>query len=225
MAKIRKSKLCERAAFAPFAVVLGGAFASACGASGPSSTTPITATELPTAARRPDGVVIEPPAALPAAGVRAEARGVVALREPVANDAVHALVKQILSGFEEKDPTSLEELLADDVAYYVAGRKLAKGQLLEEWRRRLSALDFSRLSGMEVVRFEKIQRFDYDELGGPGETPRPPEMVPGDLYVKVPIDITQLGGDKFFGDMWILVLRPDSGRLHIVALTEQSGGD
>jgi hypothetical protein len=73
---------------------------------------------------------------------------------------------------------------------------------------------------MDVVRVEKIQRFEFDEVGGPGEPPRPEEMQQGDLYVKVPIDITEINGEKFFGDSWLLVLRPEQGTLHIAGITE-----
>ena len=181
---------------------------------------PKTATEIPSATRHPDGVVLEPPSALPGVTVRADARGVVALREPLGDDAIRAVVKQIVSAFEEKDPTTLESLLSDEVAYYEGGRKLTRSNLVDVWRRRMSQLDYSKLAGMDVVRVEKIQRFEYDELGGQGEPARPPDMQQGDLFVKVPIEISQVGGEKLFGDAWFLTLRQEAGILHISGITE-----
>lgn len=90
---------------------LAGALASGgCLGAGPLE----TATELPKTPRRPDGVVIEPPPALPVAGDRAPATGVVALREPLGDKDVEEVVRAYVRAFEREDIDALVQLLAQE---------------------------------------------------------------------------------------------------------------
>src|SRR6185436_1562536 len=102
-----------------------------------------------------------PPPALPPAVIRAEARGVVALREPVGDEAIREVVRGLVAGFEHEDLEALKALLTPDATLIGArGSHLALG---DSWMRRLRTFDYTSMSGVEVVRLERIQRFDFDD--------------------------------------------------------------
>jgi hypothetical protein len=177
-------------------------------------------TELPDASRRPDGVMIEPPPALPAASLRADARGVVALREPMGGEAVREAVLAFFAAFVREDRAALEQMLTPDASPLDVPGRGARSVLLVQWNQRMQAVEYGRLQGLEIVRPERIQRFEYDELGGAGEPARPVEMRPGDVFVRVPMEVSRVGPDRFFGETVLMVLRRSEGRFKIAAYGE-----
>jgi len=206
--KIRTSKLSERVAVVALLVGCGG----------PSFP---TAPELPTAPRRPDGVALEPPPALPSARERAEARGVVALREPLADRDVEEVVRAYLRNFEREDESALAEMVAVD-ATPLGRPNGTRQQLLESWRTKIKSFEYQRLAGVEVARFAQIERYAFDHLGVPAAPRRPVEMKPGDLYVRVPIATPRLGSEQLFGDVLVLLLRREDGRLKIAGQADET---
>ncbi len=179
-----------------------------------------TATEMPKTPRRPDGVVIEPPAALPVAVDRAPASGVVALREPLADKEVEEVVRAYLRAFEREDVDALVQLLAQEAV--PLGRAGSKAQLVELWRTKIKNFEYQRLAGVEIARFAQIEKFGYEALAISGGPQRPAEMRPGDVYVRVPIATPRVGADQLFGDVLILLLRREDGHLHIAGQADES---
>jgi hypothetical protein len=169
--------------------------------------------------RRPDAVALDPAPALPAAAIRGPARGVVALREPAAEDAVNDLVQGFLDGWERGSLDALLALTALD-AGLIDGPEHGHAALVESWRQRLRAHDYSRLAGAEVVRRERIERWEWDELGTPATPTRPAGMRPGEILVRAPLEITRIAGERVFGDVVTMVLRRQDGRLRIAAYGE-----
>lgn len=181
-----------------------------------------SATELPKAPRRPDGVALEPPAAMPAVSDRAEARGVVALREPLADKDVEDVVRAYIRAFEREDDQALAQLLATDAASL--GRQgSTRQQLIDIWRTKMKSFEYQRLAGLEVARISQLERHTYETLGGPGAPARPPEMRPGDLYIRVPIATPRVGSEQLFGDTLVLLLRREDGRLKIAGQADETG--
>ncbi|HSO34570.1 MAG TPA: hypothetical protein VLT33_18680 [Labilithrix sp.] len=179
-----------------------------------------TATEMPKTPRRPDGVVIEPPPALPVAADRAPASGVVALREPLADRDVEDVVRAYVRAFEREDIDALVQLLAQDAV--PLGRAGSKAQLVEVWRAKMKNFEYQRLAGVEIARFAQIEKFGYEALAASGGPTRPAEMRPGDLYVRVPIATPRVGTDQLFGDILVLLLRREDGRLRIAGQADES---
>jgi hypothetical protein len=181
-----------------------------------------SATELPKAPRHPDGVAIEPPPAVPSASDRAPAQGVVAIRAPLSDKDVEDVVRAYIRGFEREDEPSLVQLLAQDAA--PIGRPGAtRQQLIESWRIRLKTNEYQRLAGTDVARYSEIERLSYDAVGAHPMYVRPNEMRPGDLYVRVPIITPRLGSEQLFGDVLVLVLRREDGRLKIAGQADENG--
>jgi len=200
-----------------FARALAGLVLVACGGGGWE-----TATELPKTPRRPAGVALEPPPAMPEAADRADARGVVALREPLADKDVEDVVRAYIRAFEREDDQALIQLLAQEAGSL--GRQGSnRQQLIEIWRTRMKSFEYQRLAGLEVARVSQLERHTYETLGGPGAPARPPEMRPGDLYVRVPIATPRVGSEQLFGDVLVLLLRREDGRLKIAGQTDENG--
>jgi hypothetical protein len=181
-----------------------------------------TATELPKTPRRPDGVAVEPTPALPSPSDHAEAQGVVALREPLADKDVEDVVRAYIRGFEREEPDALAQLLAQDAA--PLGRPGAsRQQLIESWRTKIKSYEYQRLSGSDVARYSEIERLTYEAVGAHPTYVRPPEMRQGDLYVRVPIMTPRLNGEQLFGDVVVFLLRREDGRLKIAGQADENG--
>jgi hypothetical protein len=217
----RASKRCDRGVGALVGVALGCA---ACSGAGISAPPPSFAESLSpdggAPARRPDGVVLEPPPAMPVAAGAASARGVVALREPVSDDAVVRVVEALVEAWQRESLDGLLALVTPD-AQSLDARGHPGTALAEGWRQRLQAHEYKRLAGIELVRPEQIRRWDYDDLGAKGAPARPLEMRPGDLLVRVPFEVTHAAGEKLFGDFLVLVLRPSGAALRVAAYGEE----
>jgi hypothetical protein len=180
-----------------------------------------TATELPTTPRRPDGVVLEPPPAMPLPADRAPASGIVALREPLADKDIEDVVRAYVRAFEREDLDALVQLLAQEAS--PLGRAGSKNQLVDLWRTKMKNFEYQRLAGVEVARVAQIEKYGYEALGASGAPQRPAEMKPGDLYVRVPIATPRVGTDQLFGDVLVLLLRREDARLKIAGQADENG--
>ncbi len=207
----RKSRPSEAAAVAAALAAL-----VACGGG-----TLVTATELPNEPRHPDGVVLEPPAAVPDAGDFAPARGVVALREPLGESAVRDVVGDYFDAFVHEDTAAMNKLVTDDVVELGTQGRNDATALRNAWKARTSALDYHKLEGSTVADLDSMQRYGYGDLGGPGREPRPSEMRPGDQLVKVTVLEARVGGERYCGDNVVFLLRRDGARYRIAGIEEK----
>jgi hypothetical protein len=76
--------------------------------------------------------------------------------------------------------------------------------------------------GVEVARVSQLEKHTFETFGQPGAPPRPPEMRPGDLYVRVPIATPRVGTEQLFGDVLVLLLRREDGRLKIAGQADET---
>lgn len=206
----------------------GSAAYSMAGCSGRASAVPASATVPPTAVgplvRCPDGVALEPPPAWPLPVERAAGRGVVSLREPVGPSVVERLVASFFDAWQRGSLEALTALLTTD-AGSIDGSVRGRVALTEGWQQRLQAHEYVRLAGLELVRPDRIERWSYDELAEPGAPPRPAGMRPGDIFVRAPVEVTELAGERVFGDVAVLVLRRERDALRISAYGEAVAAD
>jgi hypothetical protein len=219
--RIRASKLSEILLLAPAGL---GLAACALGCSNvatggrPAEAPPENASEAPP--RRPDAVVLDPPPTLPRPQTRATASsGVMSLREPLGSEKVIDLVQAFVGAWQRGSLDGLATMLTPDAGPLEARAK-GRGGLLEAWRQRMRAHEYVRLAGMELVRPERIEHWETEDLDAPGAPRRPPEMLPGEVYVRVPLEVTTVAGEKVFDDVLVMILRPDDGRFRIVAYGE-----
>jgi len=221
VARTRTSNRSSLVALVACACACACAFLGACAGGGALE----TATEMPKAARHPDGVVLEPARVIPPPSDRAAATGIVALREPLADKDVEDVVRAYVRAFEREDVDALVQLLAQEAT--PLGRAGSRAQLIELWRTKIKNFEYQKLAGVEVARVTQIEKHTYDTLGSPAASGatimRPPEMRPGDLYVRVPIATPRVGSDQLFGDILVLLLRREDGRLKIAGQADENG--
>jgi hypothetical protein len=181
-----------------------------------------TAVELPSLPRHPDGVMLDPPAAVPVALERASARGVVALREPAGEEDALRAVHDFVQGFVRGDKGAIHQMLADH-ATQLDSRGFGTAESLGAFfDLRLRSFDYTKLAGTEVYRADQVEHYAYEELGGGGGRPRPGEMREGDVLVRVPILTPRVGNDRLFGDVVVLLLRREEGRFKLAGYGEDS---
>ena len=224
MEPILKSKPCSRASLTLSSAVLC-VLSCACGAVASSSVPAAAAHDVDAKSppRRPDGVLLDEPAALPASSDRAAARGVVSLREPLAIDAIKDIAHAYVRSFAREDESAFNQLLfAPDVAPLYTTR-VGRQTLSEQFRTRIKNYDYAKLGTSEIARLDQIERYAIDELGLPGTPDRPSEMKPGDLLIRIPIATPRIGAEPLFGDVVVLLLRRDEGRFKIAGAAEENG--
>lgn len=156
---------------------------------------------------------------MPAPVVHAEARGVVALREPLSSDAVVDVVRALMDAWQRESLEALSALLTAD-AGPIEARARGRGALVESWRQRLRAHPYRHLEGLQLVRPERIEHYGYEELGGADGLARPPGMREGEVYVRVPLEVSEIAGEKYFDDVIVLLLRREQGGYKIAAYGE-----
>jgi len=167
-------------------------------------------------------VVLEPPPALPSVVERADTRGVIALREPLGGDALREVVLAVLEAWQRESVEQLMALLTNDAGPLEA-RSRGRATLVETWRQRMHTHEYHRLEGMTLVRVERIERYRWEDLSTPDSPPRPPEMHPDELYVRVPLEVTRIAGERLFGEHLLLLLRREEGKYKIAAYGESDG--
>ena len=202
---------------ASLSAITAGLLLAGCLGAGPLE----TATEMPTTPRRPDGVVIEPPPAMPVADDRAPASGIVALREPLADKDVEDVVRAYLHAFEREDIDALVQLLAQDAV--PLGRAGTKAQLVEVWRTRMKNFEYQRLAGrrgraLRAAREVRLRRARGVRRSDASGRDARPAISTCAFRSRRPASAR----DQLFGDVLVLLLRREDGRLRIAGQADES---
>ena len=188
----------------------GTAVVDASGAAGSAESPP----------RRPDAVVVEPPAAHARRRcTRHRARGGRAARAHGGGRRCATWWSRLAEAWQLGSLEGLLALLTGD-AGPIEARARGRGPLVEGWRQRLHAHEYSRLAGVDLFRPERVERWTWDELGASDGPARPADMRPDELYVRAPLEVTHIANEKVFGDVMVLLLRPEDGRYKVSAYGE-----
>ncbi len=163
--------------------------------------------------------MLEPPPAIPQAVTVADARGVVALRASLSGDAIRDCVRDLLDAWQRASLDTLSSLLAEG-AGPIEARARGPGALVEAWRQRLRAHEYKRLEGLDLARLDRVEHYAFGELGGPDSPARPADMHPDEIYVRVPLEVTQVAGEKLFEPTIVLLVRAEHGKARITAYGE-----
>lgn len=176
-------------------------------------------TELPKTPRRPDGVVLERPLTIPEAEERGKTEAaLLSLREPFESKALVDLVKSYFRAWEREDVDGLSRMLTSDAVLL----RRPSANLVESFRTRMRTYEYQRIAGLEVARFDRLERHSFEDL-----TPalRPPEMREGDSLVRVPILVSRVAGDPLFGEALVLLVRREEGAIRIAGLAEDAASN
>ena len=164
----------------------------------------VTALELPSGPRRPDGVTMDAPPALPVPALRANAEGVIALKEGAGDAAIRSAVSAFFDAFAAHDVEALDRSLSRGARHLDAHGGSSFQVLVDELLRRLRLFE---ANGIDAIRVDHIDRFFYRDLGEGGARPRPSDMRPEDILVRAHILVPRPGGELLFGDVVVLLLR------------------
>lgn len=167
--------------------------------------------------------MLEPTESIPAGADRARASGIVALREPLPEREIEDVVRTYVRAFERGDVDALVQLVAQEAG--PLGRSGGgRAQLIELWRNKIKNLEQRRGAVAEAGRYGQIATYAYDALGVPGAPPRPADMRPGDVYVRVSMITPRMApsGEQAVGDVLVLLLRREDGQLKIAGQADES---
>jgi hypothetical protein len=209
-------------AFAIFAAPVPLAWA--CAGAGCQPAPMATVLELPKTPRQPDGVVIDPEPALPPAFARAPAEGVVSLKEPLDEGIVGAAIEAFFSVFTSHAPEALEGVLSRSARLLDSHGGSSYAIVRDELLRRVAAF---KAANVTTVPIHRVERAEYADLGENGLRPRPGEMRPGDILVRVHLAAPHAGADRLLGDVVVLLFRSETEaaegppRLRVVGFDEQ----
>jgi len=160
-------------------------------------------------------VVLEQPLTVPDVTERGKAEdGVVALREPYESRALVDLVKAYFRAWEHEDTDGLSRMLTSDAILL----RRPGVNVVESFRVRLRTYEYQRIAGLEVARFDRLERHGFGDLPS---SERPLEMRDGDVLVRVPVLVSRVQGDPLFGESLVLLVRRDEGALRIAGLAEE----
>lgn len=157
--------------------------------------------------------------ALPMPSIAAPAEGVIALREPRDDEAIREVLLAYVRGFIRQDLELLTSLLTKDAVDLGPRTRTGRPGIIDAWQARLRALDYSRVAVNDVLRLDRIDRLDFDQMPS---TARPSEMQNGDMLVRVPI-AKGSGEPRLFGTTLVVLLRREQGQLAIAGVTEEGG--
>jgi hypothetical protein len=219
--KIRGSKPCSASSLTVI-LFLGCGAAADSTAPQTASAKDVSETTGKPSPRKPDAVVLEPPPALPTPVERTDARGVIALREPLGGDALREVILAVVDAWQRESVEQLASLLTND-AGPIEARSRGRASLVETWRQRMHAHEYRRLAGVNLVRAERIERYRWEDLSMSEAPVRPPDMRPDELYVRVPLEVTRVAGERLFGDHLLLLLRREAGKYKVAAYGETDG--
>lgn len=215
MARCRRSKISD----ALFAAALAG-----CGLVGCGGANLETQLDLKDATRKPDGVLVEPPPAMPAPEERGTTQaGVLALRQPIGDEQIAEVVKKYVHAFAENDRNGFAELFESDAVMFADnGRSTARATITQNFDERIRTHRGEYRQYPDVARLDRIMQWSSEDLGPHTDPPRPSEMKPGDVYARIPVQspLSQ-AGDPLYKNTLVLLLRRSADRqLRIAGVAE-----
>jgi hypothetical protein len=181
-----------------------------------------TASALPSAARKPDGVAVDLRASLlPATSRGSTTMGLAALSEPPDTTGALTVVRSFFGAVSREDLATLRSTLSADASLGpLSGPANAPAE--RQWEQRVHKLDYKAIGPEPVFRESTIEVYGYRDLElSEGDRPnRPPSMAPDDVLVRVPIEIRRIGADRLFGDEIIFLVKRVDGAFKIRAMLE-----
>ena len=153
------------------------------GCARPGVTAPSPALSAPTYSEtRVSDIFLEPKPSLPSPATDVEARGVVALREPVGRAAIIELIQAFVDAWRRESVDDLASFLSQSAdTGPIEARGRGREAIVESWKERLKAHvhEYAKLQG-DLVATDRVQFWDSDDLG--------------DVYVSAPMRVASSAG-------------------------------
>ncbi len=181
-----------------------------------------TATEVPDAPRRPDGVAVDLEGSLPPPTSTGETHaGLLALAEPVDISQALDVVRSFFRAISREDLDAIRGVTVPDAQLLPIGSGNGM-QVDRHWDRRFRKLDYGSLGNEPLYRESRIETYRYEDLEEPmaGRPLRPAAMTPEDVLVRVPVTRTRIGIDRVFGSEVRFLVRPGDRGFQIQTVYE-----
>ncbi|MFO0587947.1 MAG: hypothetical protein U0441_10430 [Polyangiaceae bacterium] len=183
-----------------------------CGPSGPALFP--TGEDGGRGARRPDGVVIDPESAPPAARDRAPAEdGMVTLRSPLGTEVAVETVRELFRRVVARNMEGLSDLFTSNAQPLtsVPGGYGMPDKVWDWWLQRSRRLDYTKLSGEVLFREGDIEIFRATDAmeAPPHPAIRTESLDESDVILRVTMLAGTNGTDRYFGDQIVFWLRRD----------------
>jgi ketosteroid isomerase-like protein len=174
------------------------------------------------AARLPDGVAIDLKSELPLARESGQTNeGILPLKEPPDVELSLDVVRAFFRAVAHEDMPSLRAILSSDASLGpVSGGTSPAAE--SQWERRFRKLDYNALGSGMIYRDSQVELYRFHDLDEvEGERPsRPAVMSPGDVLVRVPIEIRKIGNERLFGEEILFIVRRTDAGLRVKAILE-----
>ena len=172
--------------------------------------------------RSPEGVVLEVNAPLPAPAAVSSARGVVALVEPIPDEAIRDVVFAYFDALRRRDKDAMRPIVAERAvridgarATYGDREGLITGQIFATGR------DYGGISPADLANPDRMIRYALSDLAAANQK-RPEPMMPLDVMVRLEMPEPRGAGDKLFEATILFVLRAENGKTRIVTVLEEA---
>lgn len=187
----------------------------------------VTASDLPTERRRPDGVAVDPSSSPPKAiDVGNTTDGLVTLRAPVGIEQALSTVRQFFHAIVEEDREALSAVLTRDALNTnpsMGGGPAGSPSASLFWAHRFQRLDYTKLAGEVVYRENELDvyRAEDETMTSPHPAVRLDALMAGDVVIRVPIATPRVGTDRLMGDEILIWLRRTGREYKIFRLLEE----
>jgi hypothetical protein len=185
----------------------------------------VTASELPTERRRPDGVAVDPTSAPPRAkDVANTGDALVTLRAPVGLEKALTTVRLFFQAIVAEDSDALGAVLTRDALNTnpSMGGPMGSPSASLFWAHRFRRLDYTKLAGEVIYRENELDvyRADDELTLSPHPAVRADALNAGDVVIRVPIATPRAGLDRLMGDDILVWLRRTGNEYKIYRLLE-----
>jgi len=181
--------------------------------------------------RYPDGVSVDPPFAQPQLARKGTAdAGLLMLRTPLGTERALSLVKDVFHKMTIGSTDGFDEIFTTDAQFqqpkggygYYGG--YGYGGAVRWMKQRMSRLDYTKLSGEIIYEEREVQIYRHgDPPPADAASIRTNDLQPEELILRFPVHASRIGSTRYFGEEWIVYLRPDEvkrGRYRISMVIE-----
>lgn len=172
--------------------------------------------------RRPDGVSVDPPTARPPLLRRGGAdAGLLLLRAPLGAERALGTLRELFRAMIVGSTDGLDDLFTADaqfqqprgMPYY--GPHYGGGGGAVRWvKQRMQRLDYTKLAGEALWEDGEVQIFRHGDPppADAASAVRTADLGPEDLILRFQVHTTRIGSTRYFGEDWVVWLRPDEQR-------------
>ena len=133
------------------------------------------------------------------------------------------MVRKYVGAFTADDSSAFAELLDESAVLFADnGRSTPRVTIIQNFQQREQQHRAELARTHDVARLDRLVMWSAEDLGPHTDPPRPPEMRPGDVYARVPLQapLSMAGDPLFRNTLVIMVRRAADHQLKIAGVAE-----